>query len=63
MKTVYFWVLVMVLGLSVIHAAFAKPNNIHKVTAVPKSGKPESKVQRPQKYGSFINGTTIHPKR
>jgi hypothetical protein len=63
MKTVYLWVLVAVLGFSATHAAFAKPNDIHKVVAVQKFGKPEGKVQGPQKYGSCINGTTIHPKR
>jgi hypothetical protein len=63
MKTVYFWVLATVLGLSATHAAFATPNDIHKVVAVQKSGKPEGKDRGPQKYGSCINGSTIHPKR
>jgi hypothetical protein len=62
MKTVYFWVLVAVLGFSATHAAFAKPNDVHKVVAVQKSGKPEGKVQGSQKNGSCINGTTVHLK-
>jgi hypothetical protein len=62
MKTVYFWVLVTVLGLSVTYTAFARPNDVHKVVAVQKSGKPEGKVQGPQKNGSCINGTTVHHK-
>ena len=62
MKTVCFWVLAMFFGLLTTQAAFAKPNDIHKIIISQKLGKPQSKGEGTQKNNSRIDGTTINHK-